>query len=133
MVKVLEMREDEDKRRKEVEEGGEMEWVNCKEGTSRKESLLIYKLKVLARIFYKNKKIQEEMTSWDQYLPSLTVDAEKKKITVGGMILDSNGNPLAKSPELDLLAYDHEMELDDGTTKKVSVNEFVILQNRKSL
>ena len=45
--------------------------------------------------------------------------------------LDLNGTPLAKSPELDLLAYDHEMELDDGSTKKVSVNEFQILVNRK--
>ena len=47
--------------------------------------------------------------SWESYLPSLTQNQEGKATCLGAMILDLNGNPLAKSPALDLLAYDHEM------------------------
>lgn len=46
---------------------------------------------------------------WEQYLPTLTKDKDGKATNGGAMLLDLNGNPLAKSPELDLLAYEHEM------------------------
>ena len=71
------------------------------------------------------------MSGWDAYLHQINnkYDAATQQYTLTNVcefsaIYGHDGNAWATSPGFALYNYEHELELEDGSKKKVPVNEF---------